>query len=154
MGGPMLSPDVAERFSRNIQPDNRGCWIWTGTRDRLGYGRFGLNGRQPGAHRISWELHRGDIPSGMNVCHQCDVPNCVNPDHLFLGTQKDNLHDCSVKGRTPRGEKQGRSKLKTADVLEIRRLAGMTSQRSIALRFGVSQSTVCDIIAGRKWCHV
>jgi hypothetical protein len=150
----MLSSMIAERFARNIQCDPSGCWLWVGTLDRLGYGRFGMNGKQPGAHRIAWLLHHGEIPSGLGVCHRCDIPRCVNPDHLFLGTQKDNLRDCSRKGRTPLGEKQGRSKLKTDEVLEIRDLASALPQRQIAVLYGVSQSTISDIISRRKWPHV
>lgn len=151
----MLFPaDIAERFARNFAK-GADCWLWSGTLDRDGYGRFGLNNRQPAAHRISWQLHKGEIPAGLNVCHHCDTPACVNPDHLFLGTQKDNLSDCARKGRTALGEKQGRSKLRVPDVLEIRRMGAVgIPQRTIASQFNVSQSSVSDIVSRRKWPHV
>src|SRR5436190_17812213 len=150
---PLSADGVAERFSSNIKYSSDECWLWTGTLDRNGYGRFGIDGRQPAAHRVSWRLHRGEIPVGLYVCHHCDVPGCVNPEHLFLGTQTDNMRDRTRKGRTARGERQGHSKLRTDDVLEIRRLTG-SSQREIARRFGISQSMVSDIVSRRKWCHV
>lgn len=76
-----------------------GCWIWIGPCFNEGYGWFFVNGKPIGAHRVSWELHNGPIPDGMYVLHTCDVRPCVNPDHLFIGTQKDNIHDAIKKGR-------------------------------------------------------
>lgn len=76
-----------------------GCWLWTGSIAQHGYGVFGIKGHSQRAHRVSWAMHRGKIPDGLYVCHRCDVPSCVNPAHLFLGTQRDNIHDCIKKGR-------------------------------------------------------
>jgi len=77
-----------------------GCWVWTGFRNAQGYGHFALDGYKVGrAHRASWVLHRGSIPTGLCVLHRCDNPSCVNPDHLFLGTDADNAHDRDAKGR-------------------------------------------------------
>jgi hypothetical protein len=86
---------IARFHAKYIPEPNSGCWLWDGWVNGRGYGRFGKGL----AHRISWELHRGPIPAGMNICHKCDVPPCVNPDHLFLGTQTDNMRDCARKGR-------------------------------------------------------
>jgi len=86
-----------------IHPIHGQCWVWTGSRFSQGYGRLIGHGR---AHRISWEIHFGDIPDGLCVCHHCDNPSCVNPKHLFLGTKGDNIRDRNAKGRdrTPQGD--------------------------------------------------
>lgn len=97
-----------ERFSEKYIPvTESGCWLWTGaTNCDRGYGYFLFRGKPMLAHRASWMMIHGDIPLGLNVLHRCDVPSCVNPDHLFLGTLSDNMQDCSRKGRT---EKQSRT---------------------------------------------
>lgn len=79
--------------------DRDACWLWHACKNRDGYGSFGLNGTTILAHRMAWILEHGDIPDGLNVLHNCDIPSCVNPSHLFLGTQKDNVADCTRKGR-------------------------------------------------------
>lgn len=87
-------------FTDKIMPEpNSGCWLWTGAIRGDGYGNFTYQGRNHGAHRVSWAFHHGPIPEGQNVCHKCDTPLCVNPDHLFLGSRSDNMRDMSKKGR-------------------------------------------------------
>ena len=94
---------LAERFMERVQPEpNSGCWLWTGGVAGNGYGYLSLGRRSEGmeyAHRVSYRIHVGMIPNHKMVLHKCDVPNCVNPDHLFLGTQFDNMQDCSKKER-------------------------------------------------------
>lgn len=89
------------RFWRRVSKSPNGCWMWKGSKDGGGYGTISTaRGSAPAkAHRLSWEMRNGPIPPGQFVCHHCDTPACVNPDHLFLGTQKDNMRDCSRKGR-------------------------------------------------------
>ena len=97
--GPKVRP-IAERFAENVMPEpNSGCWLWVGVVNFFGYGQLYINSRYHGAHRVSWELHQGQIPIGLFVCHKCDVPSCVNPNHLFVGTQLDNMRDAKNKGR-------------------------------------------------------
>lgn len=94
---------LEERFASHVAPEAiTGCWLWLGKPDKHGYGRINVGGRAGKAqfaHRVSWELHRGSIPNGMGVLHHCDTPSCVNPDHLFIGTQSDNMRDARAKGR-------------------------------------------------------
>lgn len=104
-GGPKPRP-VMERLMEKISPEpNTGCWLWTGGTHRFGHGYILIGSRSNGtrecvgAHRVSFELFCGPIPNGLFVCHRCDVPQCVNPDHLFLGTAKDNMMDAAKKGR-------------------------------------------------------
>ena len=105
---------LLERFEEKYVVADSGCWEWTGYKDDKGYGRSSTYRRYQSntlilAHRISWELYHGDIPKDdsyygtLLVCHHCDNPGCVNPNHLFLGTQKDNMQDCKRKGRTRKG---------------------------------------------------
>jgi hypothetical protein len=79
--------------------DNNDCWNWNGTKNTKKYGQLMINRKRHMAHRISWSLKNGEIPTGMVICHKCDNTSCINPDHLFLGTQKDNIQDASRKGR-------------------------------------------------------
>ena len=143
------------------QTDNDGlnpttCWNWTGARNSNGYGRFVDGGRHKLAHRVSYELFVGTIPSGLNVCHSCDNRLCVNPHHLWVGTQSENLRDAFQKARhsfpDTRGENNGNRKLSARDVQEIRAMfQGGQRRFQIAARFGVSPSTIGDIIAGKTW---
>lgn len=94
---------LRERFWNNVDlPFNatdEDCWLWKAAKDSCGYGRMSVNNTNSTMHRLSFELHKGSIPSGMLVCHTCDTPSCVNPSHLFLGTEKDNMRDMKSKGR-------------------------------------------------------
>lgn len=131
------------------------CWPWTGVLLGSGYGQFYAAGRQLLAHRAIYELAHGIAPGALFVCHHCDNPSCVNPAHLFLGTPADNSRDMSIKGRAARGERSGVNKVTDVDVCEIRRLASEGhEQRSIAARFGISQTNVGMIVRRETWRHV
>jgi hypothetical protein len=144
------------RFVIKVRKQESGCWEWQAYRDRKGYGRFGLNkNKNFQAHRFAYELWVGPVPDKMCVCHHCDNPPCVNPEHLFLGTHADNLVDMFNKGRQPdrSGENGGRSVLSKENVAQIRELyaTGQYSQRRLAESFGVSQWAVHSIIHYIHW---
>lgn len=140
--------------------DDDSCWEWLGAVLPCGYGSIRVNGEPTTAHRASYILHHGEIPEngsyhGFCVCHICDNRLCVNPKHLFLGTQKDNIRDMVKKGRSPdrRGEKHGCAKLLWSQVQEIRELYGITgySQRRLASLFKVSQRQIGRIVNNTSW---
>ena len=144
----------APRFWSKVSKTN-GCWLWTAGRHGKGYGQFYLNGRTLKAHRMAYMLTNGEIPDGMHVLHRCDVPACVNPHHLFVGTNQENVDDKVRKDRQSRltGEMHPCRKLSKADV------AHMRSRRSedrgvLASEFGVDRSTVNRIIRGASWSHL
>ena len=121
-----------------------GCWKWIGKRDQRGYGRcFGM----ALAHRVVWEILKGD-PGELYLLHQCDNPPCVNPEHLKLGTQADNMQDAARKGRMPRGLAHWNAKLAPSQVDAIRQANGTHTQ--IAREFGVCQSYVSQNKSGKK----
>lgn len=131
------------------------CKLWTGARSGDGYGTVTIKGKQLAAHRVAWEEANGSIQSGLWVLHRCDNPLCVNPEHLFLGTAKDNTQDCIRKGRrnTRRGSMLPQAKLDEETVRQIRALAGTKRQSKIAREFGVSDATVSLIVRGKLWQH-
>lgn len=133
-----------------------GCWVWTGGREKNGYGRTGRKkGKTRGAHRVSWELAHGPIASGLYVLHRCDNPPCVRPSHLFLGTQAENRLDCVKKGRQPRGARQAMAKLTEIAVAEIRqKFASGESKTALAATYGVTRQNVHFILARKTWQHV
>lgn len=132
-----------------------GCWNWQCDKDDKGYGRVRTGNRnQLKAHRVAWSLWNGEIPSGINCCHKCDNPSCVNPDHLFLGTDLENNHDMISKGRNVvlKGERHGMHKLTAEQVVEIRASTG--TLMTVASRYGVSFSTIALIKTRKTWKHI
>lgn len=147
---------LLERFMDKVREEpNTGCWLWRGSLLPGGYGCFVDNRKKKIAHRLSWALFRGEIPDGYRVCHKCDIRNCVNPDHLFLGTQADNIRDMVQKNRHQFGEKHSAAKLNSSQVVQIRELlATGATQRKIAELFGVCNSTISQIHSGKVWKSV
>jgi hypothetical protein len=132
------------------------CWIWNGARGNTGYGLFGRPPKY--VHRISYTMYYGKLPKDLFVCHTCDNPSCVNPHHLWLGTQSDNMKDRHRKDRSnlPRGSKHGFAKLSERDVLDIRSLYQDRefSQYELADLCDVHVMTISDIVLGKSWKHV
>ncbi len=139
-----------ERFdAKYIAVGSDGCWPWTSSVNCNGYGKISVSrSTWTLAHRVSWELHHGAIPDGMFVCHHCDNPLCVNPDHLFLGSHEDNMRDMVEKGRSLSGERHNMAKLTNEQVTDIRSLAGAMPQAAIGARFGVSQGHISRLLCG------
>ncbi|WP_422110163.1 HNH endonuclease signature motif containing protein [Bradyrhizobium elkanii] len=127
-----------------------GCWIWKGAKYNYGYGKIQDQYRTRLVHRVSYELHRGTIPEGLCVCHRCDVPLCINPDHFFLGTRRDNAIDMRMKGRARgcRGEANRWTKLSDKDVAFIR--SSNLSVKELAKQFGMSRGHLFQIRANTK----
>lgn len=147
--------DASAFWSKVARSDS--CWTWSGHRDRQGYGELHHRGMYLRAHRVAWQLMNGPIPDGLHVLHHCDNPPCVNPAHLFLGTNADNVADKTAKGRGRggRGEAHRNAKLTADQVREIRELAasGLT-QREIAARYGVRHTAIGKILRGERWGHL
>jgi HNH endonuclease len=143
----------AARFWAKVdRGDGSGCWLWTGATEFGGYGHLTRNQRDKTAHRFSWELHYGPIPKGRLVCHWCDVKLCVRPDHLWLGTNDQNMADAKAKGRMHLGEAHGMAKLTSNAVDDIRRRAAAgATQASLAREYGVHQSAISNVVTRRNW---
>ena len=150
---------LADRILRRVEYDTvGGCWLWSGAIiANAGYGNLPIRGKSVAASRAAWMAFKGPIPDGLMVCHKCDVRLCCNPDHLFLGTQKDNMADMTAKGRgvVARGEKSGKARLTDAQVRSIKaQLHHGSTQRGLATKFGVHPATIQSIADGRSWRHI
>lgn len=130
------------------------CWIWIGGLVGVGYGEVWFGGKYWASHRLSYTVYKGEIPDGMEVCHTCDNRKCINPEHLFVGTRKDNAEDMSKKGRALRGERGTNVKLTNKLVAIIRKYRGKLPQTRIAEIFSISQAQVCRVMTKRNWSHI
>lgn len=138
-----------------MQKRANGCIEWTGTVLADGYGTTKVNHRPVKAHRVAYALYKGAIPDGLFVCHTCDNRRCVNTDHLFLGTLKDNLMDASQKGRLVHGTKHPLAKLDVAAVRAIRKAsANGETFASLGRKHGVTYAAIREAVARRTWKHV
>lgn len=156
----MVRPTIKEiaRFIDGIQITKH-CWLWIGWLDRDGYGAFRFREiPKMLAHRFSYELFVGPITSGKQILHRrgCGNRNCVNPNHLYLGTNADNMRDRDIWGNTAKGERSGLSKLSEIDVLAVRRThkIGNYSFQNISDMFGISKSQAYRIVSGQNWKHL
>lgn len=160
---------MKDRFLSKVEKVESGCWIWKGKVNKHnGYGyAWRIGGGEQLAHRRSYELHVGPIPEGLYVLHKCDVTKCVNPDHLYVGTQTENMLDASIRGRisrgvkhhtklrpeaVPKGEAQWKHIVTEADVRFIR--ASTLGQKTLCKMFGLSQPAISNIITRKNWKHV
>lgn len=130
------------------------CWLWTAGTNH-GYGRFNIDHIPRQAHRISWMIFRGPIPNALHVLHKCDVRLCVNPKHLWLGTNDDNVADRDAKGRMARGDRNASTKLRECDVIKIRNeIKCGTMQKVIAKKYGVTPSTISSLHRRIIWKYL
>ena len=141
--------EISLRFWEKVAK-SEGCWLWTATKTRRGYGHVRVGRRLVSAHRVSWVLANGEIPAGLSVCHRCDNPACVNPAHLFLGTHAENIQDAAAKGRMAHGERAARARLTALDVRWIRAYAAYPA-RVVGKAFGVGHACIWSIRSGRTW---
>lgn len=167
------------KFEDCYNPDENGCWIWNKSLNKPGYGQFYFNGKYYGAHRASWMIYRGPIPDGLWILHRCDVRACVNPNHLFLGTNQDNILDAVSKGRhgsqvkpwrlprdedhysrlnpgaLARGSRVATAILSESDVTIIKkRLSCGESGVIIGRDYGVGRHVISFIKCEKTWRHV
>ena len=148
---------LIERFESQINKIG-GCWLWTG--EICPHGQHGIirsGGQILSAYRLSYEIYKGEIPEGKCVCHTCDVRSCVNPDHLWIGTQQENIRDALQKGRMNNcGENNGQSKLTEKQVIEIVSLyrTNTYSQDQLGKMYNVNHTIIHNIITGKSWKHL
>ena len=151
---PRVRKTPEERFWEKVAKTDT-CWLWAAGKDKYGYGAFWVAGKTVKAHRFSWEMHFGAIPAIACVLHICDTPLCINPGHLFLGSNADNMADKVAKGRQARlaGEASGASILTALNVAEIRALyaTGLYYQRELSVKFGVRRQHISLIVLNKHW---
>jgi hypothetical protein len=148
------SPNLKKRFEEKFQV-TPSCWVWQATKTAQGYGQFGLKRKMTVAHRVSYLLYKGAIPAGLMVLHNCHNPSCVNPEHLRLGTNAENMKDRQQCGTTyaPTGEDHHNALFTNAQAQEIRKLyaAGGLSHQKLALQYSCSKSVITDILTGKRY---
>ena len=146
-----VTRSISARFWEKVKKTSS-CWLWIGNKNKKGYGRFWLQGRNESAQRVSWALVFGRFNRRLYILHKCDNPSCVKPTHLFLGTLADNIVDRENKNRSAKGERNGNSKLTIAKVKLIRQSADPVGV--IATEFGIDRTQVYNIKKKKQWAHV
>ncbi len=156
-----VTENLIDRFFKLLgtgtkQPN--GCILWLRHRDTGGYGQMEVDGRGARAHRVSYSIFVGPIPDGLWVLHRCDVRNCINPAHFFLGTRRDNINDMLAKGRGNYGfgeDSRRGTKLKNADVLRMRDMHALgVSNKQLAAEFGIDRAYAWSVVTHRVWKHI
>jgi hypothetical protein len=149
---------ILQRIEAKIFYSPDGCWYWTASTNKQGYGLVGYaTGKSRTVHRWMYEYHYKVSPGKLLVCHSCDNPMCVNPDHLFLGTAQDNVDDMMNKnrGNKPKGERNRHAKLSYDQIIEIRSITpNIFKHREIAKKYGVTRPTISSILRGATWKHI
>jgi len=142
--------DTIKKFWSKVNKNtDNGCWEWSGCKDRKGYGEFRIFGDNYQAHRIAYMLANGGIPSNISVCHKCDNPKCCNPDHLFAGTNRDNMIDLLLKGKKPD------TKLNPQSVKSIREaFKNGVSRAELRQKYNISATCLNSLLRGEKWAYV
>jgi hypothetical protein len=148
----IFSEKNQERFWQRVFKTDS-CWLWTLIPSAKGYGRWTVEGRKVFTHRYAWTITNGPIPDFLRVLHTCDNPPCVNPDHLWLGTDADNGRDKKEKGRAAKGENNGRAKItiEIVDLIRSQYKTGNYSHRSLAKKYSLSKTEIGHIIREEKW---
>ena len=145
--------DQAYLYSKSTVDAVTGCINWQGKKNHAGYGRTTYQGRFTLVHRVSWAVGNAqEMPSGLSVLHRCDNPSCINVDHLFVGTQEDNMKDMASKSRASCGVGRYNAKLSDEEVLRIR--SDDRTSPIIAAEYGVSRRLISGIKCGERWRHV
>lgn len=151
---------ILNKFWNRFEKTENGCWEWKKTFNGKGYGKIKVERKDRSdkvyAHRFSYMIHKGEIPKNKIVCHSCDNRSCVNPNHLWLGTYKDNMQDASNKNRIRKGEESPKAKLSKEDVIHIKKMLKRfdMKQKEIAKKFNVSRGAIKEINIGNNWKHI
>lgn len=153
-----MDKKLLDKLMSRISKAQSGCWEWTWGLSNAGYGRLGYKGKNTQASRVMWIAVHGSIPNGLWVLHRCDNPKCINPDHLFLGTRKDNIDDMVRKGRgnALRGAESNKAKLTEEIVRQIRKEHHHSGIgfRPLGRKYGVSDMAIRKLISGQSWKHI
>lgn len=147
--------NLPERFMKKVEITDS-CWLWKAALTQDGYGAFWWDGKTLPAHRYAWSFYNGDIPKGMVICHKCDVMSCANPDHLFLGTVQDNHADMVKKRRNASGEKSGKAKLTSTQIIEMREKYKNSTHSCTELskEYGITRENVYYIVHYKTWRNI